>query len=315
MTASLLTVVMVVVTVVVAAVLLKRTVTADVGMAQDMTVVTTKTKEILSEKVMAEGRPVMEEERTVPVEGNTAWAVKAQKTVVTDPEMVQEGKAVVAKAAAHKLVKTLVDGMTATKEEKVTAADAEKTMAAEAKAWVTRAMEMFLEMVMQKTIEGLVEKATAVLAGMTVEQSIVASAVLVVVAVVVPMALRFIRESVQEEGIMMVLCSIAEERKIAKKKGTRFWGFFVGLFRAQPKETAEEEAWSPLDAWICGLSKSIPRALMELPPDKKQKLLNECKGIIRDLKYTDDKELNRLVMGSEDLKQQLLWKLKKYLNE
>lgn len=37
---------------------------------------------------------------------------------------------------------------------------------------------------------------------------------------------------------MMVLCSIAEERKIAKKKGTRFWGFFVGLFRAQPKETA-----------------------------------------------------------------------------
>ena len=54
---------------------------------------------------------------------------------------------------------------------------------------------------------------------------------------------------------------------------------------------------------------------MELPADKKQKLLNECKGIIRDLKYTDDKMLNRLVMGSEDLKQQLMWKLKKYLNE
>ena len=50
--------------------------------------------------------------------------------------------------------------------------------------------------------------------------------------------LRFIKEPVQEEAIMMVLCSIAEERKKrAKKKGARFWAFFVGLFRAQSKET------------------------------------------------------------------------------
>lgn len=83
----------------------------------------------------------------------------------------------------------------------------------------------------------------------------------------------------------------------------------------QPSLFLEEKAWSPLDAWISRLSKSVPQALMELPADKKQKLLNECKGIIRDLKYTDDKMLNRLVMGSEDLKQQLMWKLKKYLNE
>ncbi|CAK7300580.1 Protein C19orf12 homolog [Vulpes lagopus] len=321
-TTWVLTVAMVVVTVV-AAMLLKRTVTANVRMAQDMAAVTvaaTKAKEILSEKVMAEGRPAMKEERTVPVEGNTAWAVKAQKTVVTDPDIVQQGKAVVTNVVAQKLVNTLVDGVAPTKEEKMTTADAEKTMAAKAKSWLRRGIDMLLEMVMQKTIEWLLDKAIAVVAGMTVKQRIVASAVLVVMAAVVAMALRlhsrFIKEPVQEEGIMMMLCSIAEERKkIAKQKGTRFWAFFVGLFRAQPKEAVEEEAWSPLDAWIRRLSKSVLQALMELPPDKKQKLLNECKGIIRDLKYTDDKELNRLVMGSEDLKQQLMWKLKKYLNE
>ncbi|XP_025281081.2 protein C19orf12 homolog isoform X1 [Canis lupus dingo] len=242
--------------------------------------------------------------------------VLAKRTVIADVGMAQEGFVMVAKAVAHKWVEALVDSMAATKEERMTAADAERTTTVEEKSWVTRVMEMCLEMVMQKTIEGLVQKVTAVLAEMTVEQITVASAVLPVVAAVVAMALRFIKEPVQEEAIMMVLCSIAEERKKrAKKKGARFWAFFVGLFRAQSKETVEEKAWSPLDAWISRLSKSVPQALMELPADKKQKLLNECKGIIRDLKYTDDKMLNRLVMGSEDLKQQLMWKLKKYLNE
>eukprot|EP00071_Canis_lupus_P048712 XP_022282269.1 protein C19orf12 homolog isoform X2 [Canis lupus familiaris] len=205
--------------------------------------------------------------------------VLAKRTVIADVGMAQEGFVMVAKAVAHKLVKTLVDSMAATKEERMTAADAERTMTV-GKSWVTGVMEMCLEMVMRKTIK------------------------------------RFVKEPVQEEAIMMVLCSIAEERKKrANEKGASFWAFFVGLFRAQSKETVEEKAWSPLDAWISRLSKSVPQALMELPADKKQKLLNECKGIIRDLKYTDDKMLNRLVMGSEDLKQQLMWKLKKYLNE
>ncbi|XP_038309742.1 protein C19orf12-like isoform X2 [Canis lupus familiaris] len=105
--------------------------------------------------------------------------------------------------------------------------------------------------------------------------------------------------------VMARACSQEEPRPLCMDKAQ-----FI-----QPSLFLEEKAWSPLDAWISRLSKSVPQALMELPADKKQKLLNECKGIIRDLKYTDDKMLNRLVMGSEDLKQQLMWKLKKYLNE
>ncbi|XP_077712904.1 uncharacterized protein LOC144288845 isoform X4 [Canis aureus] len=164
--------------------------------------------------------------------------VLAKRTVIADVGMAQEGFVMVAKAVAHKWVEALVDSMAATKEERMTAADAERTTTVEEKSWVTRVMEMCLEMVMQKTIEGLVQKVTAVLAEMTVEQITVASAVLPVVAAVVAMALRFVKEPVQEEAIMMVLCSIAEERKKrAKKKGARFWAFFVGLFRAQSKET------------------------------------------------------------------------------
>eukprot|EP00071_Canis_lupus_P048716 XP_022282273.1 uncharacterized protein LOC111090009 isoform X3 [Canis lupus familiaris] len=163
--------------------------------------------------------------------------VLAKRTVIADVGMAQEGFVMVAKAVAHKLVEALVDSMAATKEERMTAADAERTTVEE-KSWVTRVMEMCLEMAMRKTIEGLVQKVTAVLGEMTVEQITVASAVLPVVAAVVAMALRFVKEPVQEEAIMMVLCSIAEERKKrANEKGASFWAFFVGLFRAQSKET------------------------------------------------------------------------------
>ncbi|XP_038385480.1 uncharacterized protein LOC119870993 isoform X10 [Canis lupus familiaris] len=127
--------------------------------------------------------------------------VLAKRTVIADVGMAQEGFVMVAKAVAHKLVEALVDSMAATKEERMTAADAERTMTV-GKSWVTGVMEMCLEMVMQKTIK------------------------------------RFVKEPVQEEAIMMVLCSIAEERKKrANEKGASFWAFFVGLFRAQSKET------------------------------------------------------------------------------
>ncbi|XP_038385478.1 uncharacterized protein LOC119870993 isoform X8 [Canis lupus familiaris] len=163
--------------------------------------------------------------------------VLAKRTVIADVGMAQEGFVMVAKAVAHKLVEALVDSMAATKEERMTAADAERTMTV-GKSWVTGVMEMCLEMVMQKTIKRLVQKVTAVLGEMIVEQITVASAVLPVVAAVVAMALRFVKEPVQEEAIMMVLCSIAEERKKrANEKGASFWAFFVGLFRAQSKET------------------------------------------------------------------------------
>lgn len=115
--------------------------------------------------------------------------VLAKRTVIADVGMAQEGFVMVAKAVAHKLVKTLVDSMAATKEERMTAADAERTMTV-GKSWVTGVMEMCLEMVMRKTIKRLVQKVTAVLGEMTVEQITVASAVLPVVAAVVAMALR-----------------------------------------------------------------------------------------------------------------------------
>ena len=116
--------------------------------------------------------------------------VLAKRTVIADVGMAQEGFVMVAKAVAHKLVEALVDSMAATKEERMTAADAERTTTVEEKSWVTRVMEMCLEMAMRKTIEGLVQKVTAVLGEMTVEQITVASAVLPVVAAVVAMALR-----------------------------------------------------------------------------------------------------------------------------
>ena len=115
--------------------------------------------------------------------------VLAKRTVIADVGMAQEGFVMVAKAVAHKLVEALVDSMAATKEERMTAADAERTMTV-GKSWVTRVMEMCLEMVMRKTIKRLVQKVTAVLGEMTVEQITVASAVLPVVAAVVAMALR-----------------------------------------------------------------------------------------------------------------------------
>lgn len=64
---------------------------------------------------------------------------------------------------------------------------------------------------------------------------------------------------------------------------------------------------------VSGRFKLIPETIMKLPPDKKQKLYNESPVILKDMKWRDTEDLTTLVMGSEDLKKQLLATLEKCL--
>uniref|UniRef100_A0A8C7C4R8 Uncharacterized protein n=1 Tax=Neovison vison TaxID=452646 RepID=A0A8C7C4R8_NEOVI len=129
--------------------------------------------------------------------------------------------------------------------------------------------------------------------------------------------MKFAKKPLKVEDIMKLLCCVAEEMK---KKGSleqAVGGMIIG------------QAGGPSGAAVCkggvgGLLgtrmtsrqfKPIPETIMELPPNKKQKLYNEAMAILGHLKWRDTEDLTTLVMHSEALKKQLLAMLEKCLKE
>ncbi|XP_022348364.1 protein C19orf12 homolog, partial [Enhydra lutris kenyoni] len=125
--------------------------------------------------------------------------------------------------------------------------------------------------------------------------------------------LRFSRKPLKVEDVMKLLCCIAEEREKGSLKPAvgRMIGGLVG---GPPGAAVGEAVGGLLDTWmISGQFKPIPQTIMELPPDKKQKLYKESRAILKHLKWRHTEDLTTLVMGSEDLKMQLLAMLEKCL--
>ncbi|XP_008687256.1 protein C19orf12 homolog isoform X2 [Ursus maritimus] len=125
--------------------------------------------------------------------------------------------------------------------------------------------------------------------------------------------LRFKKKPLSVDDVMKLLISIAEERKM--KGGFKHSGSFIGgLLGGVTGAIAGGVVGDLLDTWMTsGQFKPIPQIIMELPPDKKQKLYNEATAILRDLKWKDTVELTKQVMDNESLKEQLLALLVKFL--
>ncbi|XP_051028311.1 protein C19orf12 homolog [Acomys russatus] len=62
-----------------------------------------------------------------------------------------------------------------------------------------------------------------------------------------------------------------------------------------------------------GQFKVVPQILMELPPAKKQKLIEEATSIISNLKWTDAVQLIDQVMRDQAMRQKLLAMLTTYI--
>ncbi|XP_012918170.1 protein C19orf12 homolog [Mustela putorius furo] len=138
--------------------------------------------------------------------------------------------------------------------------------------------------------------------------------VVIVVAASVPwLPSRLAKKPLKVEDIMKLLCRIAEEREKGSLKPAV--GGMIGHMVGGPHgATLGEAIGTLLGTWmISGEFKPISQTIMELPPDKKQKLYNEAMTILKDLEWRDTEHLTTLVMGSEDLKKQLLAKLEKCL--
>ncbi|XP_047568468.1 uncharacterized protein LOC125089972 isoform X4 [Lutra lutra] len=141
-----------------------------------------------------------------------------------------------------------------------------------------------------------------------------AVAAAVVVIVVVALVPRLTKKPLKVEDVMKLLCCITEQRE---KKGSlepTVRGVIGDPVRGPPGAAVGGAVGDLLGTWmISGQFKPIPQTIMELPPDKKQKLYNEARAILKHLKWRDSKDLTTLVMGSEALKKQLLAMLEKCL--
>ncbi|XP_047568467.1 uncharacterized protein LOC125089972 isoform X3 [Lutra lutra] len=138
--------------------------------------------------------------------------------------------------------------------------------------------------------------------------------VIVVVALVPRFPSRLTKKPLKVEDVMKLLCCITEQRE---KKGSlepTVRGVIGDPVRGPPGAAVGGAVGDLLGTWmISGQFKPIPQTIMELPPDKKQKLYNEARAILKHLKWRDSKDLTTLVMGSEALKKQLLAMLEKCL--
>ncbi|XP_045842851.1 uncharacterized protein LOC123930684 isoform X1 [Meles meles] len=131
----------------------------------------------------------------------------------------------------------------------------------------------------------------------------------VVVIVVVALVPRLAKKPLKEEDIMKLLHYIVEEREEGRLEQA-MGGMIGGQVRSPSGAAVGWAFWGSFGAWrMSRQSKPIPQAIMGLPTDKKQKLYNEAMAILKPLKWRDTEDLTTLVMGSEDLKKQLMAKL------
>uniref|UniRef100_A0A452ULE6 Protein C19orf12 homolog n=1 Tax=Ursus maritimus TaxID=29073 RepID=A0A452ULE6_URSMA len=130
------------------------------------------------------------------------------------------------------------------------------------------------------------------------------------------------RTPLSVDDVMKLLGCISEYEDVKvtykfSKKGATIVGsgaFIGGLVGGPLGIAAGGVAGGLLGAWMTrGQFKPIPQIIMELPPDKKQKLYNEATAILRDLEWKDAVELTKQVMDNETVKQQLLALLEKFL--
>ncbi|XP_032704308.1 protein C19orf12 homolog [Lontra canadensis] len=146
--------------------------------------------------------------------------------------------------------------------------------------------------------------------------AVAAAVVVIVVVALVPRWLpsRLAKKPLKVEDVMKLLCCITEQRE---KKGSlepAVGGVIGDLVRGPPGAAVVGAVGGLSHTWmISGQFKPIPQTIMELLPDKKQKLYNEAMVILKHLKWRDTEDLTTLVMGSEALKMQLLAMLEKCL--
>ena len=64
-----------------------------------------------------------------------------------------------------------------------------------------------------------------------------------------------------------------------------------------------------------GQFKPVPQIIMELPADEQERLFINAVAILRQLPWTNVKQLTMLVMGSKTLQEQLVDMLKNYFSK
>ncbi|XP_008687981.1 protein C19orf12 homolog [Ursus maritimus] len=134
--------------------------------------------------------------------------------------------------------------------------------------------------------------------------------------------LRHKKKPLSVDDVMKLLGCISEYEDVkvtykCSKKGATIAGsvaFIGGLVGGPLGLAAGGAVGGLLGAWMTwGQFKPIPQIIMELTPDKKQRLYNEATAILRDLEWVDAVELTKQVMGNEFVKKQLLALLRKFL--
>ncbi|XP_044116366.1 protein C19orf12 homolog [Neovison vison] len=147
-----------------------------------------------------------------------------------------------------------------------------------------------------------------------VNVAVAVAVVVIVLAASVPwLPSRLAKKPLKVEDVMKLLCRIAEEREKGSLKPA-VGGMIGHMVGGRHGATVGEAIGALLGTWmVSGEFKPIPQTIMELPPDKKQKLYNKAMTILKDLEWRDTEDLTTLVMGSADLKKELLAILEKCL--
>ncbi|XP_043306194.1 protein C19orf12 homolog [Cervus canadensis] len=129
---------------------------------------------------------------------------------------------------------------------------------------------------------------------------------------------------VSVEDIMRLLCSISEKRKMKAAFKYSWLGavvartmvFVGGLVGGPPGIATGGAVRGLLGAWMTSEKfKPVPQIIMELPADEQERLFINAIAILRQLPWTNVKQLTMLVMGSETLQEQLVDMLKNYFSK